>query len=208
MSPTPPLDAPQPNGESADDRREFFRVEDRVLLRYCRVAREAAAQGSAELYFDDGEIFWLMRELRSVDAEHHSRLRGLADNNRELGLYLKAMNRKIELIATALAAFDRTRHGIPEQAVTLSEAGLDFTLDNAKLDNAKEGALQVGELLALQLVLLPEYLAVAVWAEVVSVDATQQRVGVSFVRLRETERQILARHALQVQIASRRQGAS
>ncbi len=196
-SPLPPDSSTASNGEPVEDRREFFRVEDRVLLRYCRVARETAtAQGSAEELFDDGEVFWLMRELRSVDAEHHSRLRGLADNNRELGLYLKALNRKIELIAAALSAFDRARHGIPEQQVTLSEAGIDFTVDEP---------LQVGDLIALQLVLLPEYLAVALWGEVLSVDTATRRVGVSFVHQRETDRQILARHALQVQIASRRQ---
>ena len=194
----PPPNSPT-SSESNEDRREYFRVEDRVLLRYRRIARDAtSAQGSAEELFDDGEVFWLMRELRSVDAEHHSRLRGLADNNRELGLYLKALNRKIELIAAALSAFDRARHGIPEQTVTLSEAGLDFTTSEP---------LQVGEALAIQLVLLPEYLAVALWAEVVSFDADNGRVGVNFVRQRETDRQILARHALQVQIASRRQSA-
>lgn len=197
MSTTPPLDPASPSSEPTGERREFFRVEDRVLLRYRRVAREAA-QGSAEELFDNGEVFWLMRELRSVDAEHHSRLRGLSDNNRELGLYLKALNRKIELIAAALVAYDRSRHGIPEQSVTLSEAGLDFSVD--RLPDSP--LPQPGEMLALQLVLLPEYLALALWAEVVSIDG--QRVGVSFVHQRESERQILARHALQVQIASRR----
>ncbi len=203
MSPTPPSEeTPVPNSETVDERREFFRVEDRVLLRYCRVARDAAAaQGSAEELFDNGEVFWLMRELRSVDAEHHSRLRGLSDNNRELGVYLKALNRKLELIAAALSAYDRSRHGIPEQSVTLSEAGLDFNAEPLPDGSSP----QPGDLLALQLVLLPEYLALALWAEVVSVDPAGQRIGVSFVRQRESERQILARHALQVQIASRRQ---
>ena len=203
MSSLLPPDASATSSDTADDRREYFRVEDRVLLRYCRVAREApATHGSAEELFEDGEVFWLMRELRSVDAEHHSRLRGLADNNRELGLYLKAINRKIELIAAALSAFDRARHGIPEQRVTLSEAGLDFTLDDTQ-----QTLPQTGDVLALQLVLLPEYLAVALWAEVVSVDDDSRRIGVSFVQQRESERQIIARHALQVQIASRRQNS-
>lgn len=202
-APLPPDSPNAPSDDTAADRREFFRVEDRVLLRYCRVEREAAAHSSAEDYFDDGEVFWLMRELRSVDAEHHSRLRGLADNNRELGLYLKALNRKIDLVAAALSSLDRTRQGIPERSVTLSEGGLDFTDDDAETP-----PLQPGDLLALQLVLLPEYLAVAQWGEVVSVDGATRRIGVGFVRQRETERQILARHALQVQIASRRQNAT
>lgn len=193
MPPTEPLDGNCPG--TGADRREFFRVEDRINLRYCRVDPEALAL-PAESHFDNSEIFWLMRELRAVDGEHHSRLRGLSEHDRELGLYLKGINRKIDLVAAALAAFDRMRSGVTPQDVLLSEGGLSFSADTPH---------PCGTLLALQLTLLPEYLGLALYGEVTSVDEQRGRIGVSFQRLREAERQILARHILQVQIAARRQ---
>lgn len=183
--------------DSADaDRREFFRVEDRVNLRWCRIDRDALAL-PAESHFDNSELFWLMRELRTVDIEHHSRLRGLAEHDRELGLYLKGINRKIELVAGALAALDRMHSGVTPQPVLLSEGGLSFHGNDSPA---------IGDLLALQLTLLPEYLGLALYGEVTSVDVGQRRIGISFLRLREADRQILARHILQVQITARRQG--
>jgi Tfp pilus assembly protein PilZ len=194
VSPTEPLAT---TDEGADpDRREFFRVEDRVNLRHRRIERDALAL-PAESHFDNSEVFWLMRELRTVDIEHHSRLRGLSEHDRELGLYLKGINRKIELVAGALAALDRMHSGVSPQPVLLSEGGLSFHAD---------ADFTIGDLLVLQLTLLPEHLGLALYGEVTSVDTARRRVGIGFLRLREADRQILARHILQVQIAARRHG--
>jgi hypothetical protein len=192
---SPPV-TPSPPGA---ERREYFRVEDRLLLRYRAVPADAALHTSAERHFDNSEVFELLRELRHIDHEHSTVLRALAEQNRDLGLYLKNMNRKIELVANALASLDQQQQGQTPLPASISESGLAFIA---------ESRLEIGTTLALEMVLLPQHTALALYGEVViNRDQPPARSVVMFVRLRESDRQILARHILQVQIAAkRRQG--
>jgi hypothetical protein len=188
------LSEPAPTGA---ERREYFRVEDQLILRYREVPRSAVNDSLAERHFDNSEVFELLRELRHIDHEHNNVLRTLAEQNRELGLYLKNVNRKIELVANALASLDQLQQGQAPQSVSISESGLAF--------NA-EPHLAAGTTLALELILLPQHTGLALYGEVVmNRDEPAARSVVSFLRLRESDRQILAKHILQVQIAAKRQ---
>ena len=105
--------------ENELDRREYFRVEDRMILRCQPVPPMPSALHPAERHFNNSEMFELLRDLRQIDQEHNNVLRGLAEQNRELGVYLKSINRKIELIANALAVVDQT------QQQQIAAAGFD-----------------------------------------------------------------------------------
>lgn len=203
----PSTDLPDPDAESGaslppseQERREYFRVEDRVVLRYLPVPAESVGQRPAETHFDNSEVFSLMRELRAVDHENNNVLRGIAEHDRELGQYLKGLNRKVELVADALAALDHFRQGTLPQSVSLSEGGIAFIAGEP---------LAQGTTLALELILLPQHTALALYGEVVdSRNELPPRTAVSFLRLRDGDRQVLARHILQVQILAKRQQQS
>ncbi|MET0379996.1 MAG: PilZ domain-containing protein [Spongiibacteraceae bacterium] len=206
MSPDPSIGNTSTGNPSADpaaadnsgaDRREYFRVEDRALLRYCVVSAEVATAAPAESHFDDSDLFWVMRELRNIDRENHNVLRTIAEQSRDLGQYLRGINRKIELIAGALLARDPDHAGIAAQEISLSEGGLSLLVDPK---------LEVGSTLALELTLLPEQIGIVCYGEVIANrDEPPQRNVVQFVRLRDADRQLIARHIFQVQIAARRQ---
>ncbi len=182
---------------TSSDRREFFRVEDRALLRYCTVSAEAAAATPAESHFDDSDLFWLMRELRNIDRENHNVLRTIAEQSRDLGLYLRSINHKIELIANALLARNPDHEDITAQEISLSEGGFSFLV---------EPRLDIGSTLALELTLLPAQIGICCYGEVIANrDEPPQRSVVQFVHLRDADRQLIARHIFQVQIAARRQ---
>lgn len=186
--------------EAEQDRREYFRVEDRATLRYQIVPAGVVGHTPAENHFDNSEIFELLRDLRHIDQEHNNVLRGIAEQNRELGVYLKSISRKIELVANALTAVDQTRHKQEPQPVSISETSIAFEHD---------ASLTTGEFIALELVLMPSHTALALYGEVV--DSRENDDGltvVSFVRLRDGDRQILARHILQVQILAKKQSQS
>jgi hypothetical protein len=185
------------NDTSGSERREYFRVEDRAILRYCVVTAEAAAQMPAESHFTDGDLFWLMRELRNIDRENHNVLRSIAEQNRDLGQYLRAMNRKIELIANAALTLDPDHANIAPQEISLSEGGLSLLA---------EPKLTLGSVLALELTLLPEQIGIACYGEVIANrDEPPARSAICFLRLREADRQLIAKHIFQVQIAARKQ---
>lgn len=178
------------------DRREYFRVEDQLILRYCNVPPEAIGNMPAERHFDNSEMFALLRELRQIDQEHNNVLRGLTEQNRELGAYLKSVNRKIELIANALATVSHGQQQQVAQRVSISEGGIAFSSDPN---------LIAGKFLALELVLLPSHTGLALYGEILEARNENGFTVVSFLRVRESDRQILARHILQVQIAAKRQ---
>lgn len=185
------------SGVPGTERREFFRVEDRLILRCRVVPRDAVLHAPAERHFDNSEIFELLRELRHIDHEHNNVLRSIAEQNRDLGLYLKNVNRKIELVANALATLDQQQQGQTPLLASVSESGIAFVADPK---------LEVGATVALEIVLLPQHTALALYGEVVmNRDQPPARSVVTFLKLREGDRQILARHILQVQIAARRQ---
>lgn len=193
---SPPV-TPAAPGTPGAERREYFRVEDHLLLRYRAVPADAVLHTPAERHFDNSEIFELLRELRHIDQEHSTVLRALAEQNRDLGVYLKNMNRKIELVANALASLDQQQQGQIPLLASISESGIAFIA---------EPHLEIGATLALEMVLLPQHTALALYGEVViNRDQPPARSVVMFVRLRESDRQILARHILQVQIAAKRQ---
>ncbi len=184
------------NLDSALDRREYFRVDDQLVLRYRSVPAEAVGHTPAERHFDNSEMFALLRELRHIDQEHNNVLRGLAEQNRELGTYLKSLNRKIDLVANALATLSDGQQQQAPQHASISEGGIAFhTSVN----------LGVGSFVALELVLLPSHTGLALYGEVLDTRDANGLTVVSFIRLRESDRQILARHILQVQIAAKKQ---
>jgi hypothetical protein len=186
--------------ETEPDRREYFRVEDRATLRHQIVPADVVGHTPAESHFDNSEIFELLRDLRHIDQEHNNVLRGIAEQNRELGVYLKSLSRKIELVANALTAVDQTRHKQEPQPVSISETSIAFKTDTR---------LGSGSFLAIELVLMPSHTALALYGEVVDNRETDDGLTVvSFVRLRDSDRQILARHILQVQILAKKQSQS
>lgn len=178
------------------DRREYFRVEDQLILRCIGVPPEAVGHMPAERHFDNGEMFALLRELRHIDQEHNNVLRGIAEQNRELGVYLKSVNRKLDLIANALATLSHGHQQQAAQHVSISEGGIAFHSDMN---------LAPGHFLAIELVLLPSHTGLALYGEVIDARDAKGLTVVSFVRLRESDRQILARHIMQVQITAKRQ---
>lgn len=189
-----------PPAGADQDRREYFRVEDRVILRYQPVPAEAVGYTPAERHFDNSEIFELLRDLRQIDQEHNNVLRGLAEQNRELGVYLKSLGRKIEMVANALAVVDQIQHKQVPQTVSISETSIAFQAD---------ADLPIGSFIALELVLMPHHTGLALYGEVLANrDASNSLTVVSFVRLRDSDRQVLARHVLQVQILAKKQSQS
>jgi len=172
-----------------EDRREYYRIEDRVALEILSEPPGAADRGRQAL-------FEVLGELHQLDFEAQHLLRQIAENDRPLANYLKVQNRRIELLGQAMA---RDLLGeLGEQAVVLSEGGISFDCDHA---------LPQGQRLRLKLVLLPQGLGLLLAARVVRCAAQAQggyEIGTEFEALTDAQRQLLARHILQKQAQQRR----
>lgn len=179
----------------ADNRREYYRIEDHLALEF-RPLPSDPAQAQQALH-DDSPLFNLLGDLHLLEFEGQHLLRQIAERDRALAGYLKLVDKRIDLIADALSQ-GLLREVGPAQPVVLSEGGIAFSTPEA---------LEVGQLLALRLVLLPRALGLQLRARVTHCQARrlgEYEIGTLFEDLEEPQRQLLARHILQKQAAERR----
>jgi len=189
------------------DRRDYFRIADHVLLDYRVVTARTADEGAAADFFPPCHAFDLMRQLRLLEQEYGAS-RPASDQARDHDPALRLLHRKVDLVAASLVAVTRKLQGEAQPLpVVLSEGGLAFPTDEP---------LAPGTLLALQIQLLPEWLGLHLHGEVIHDQPPRQLIqpewerfdhqaAVHFIRLRESDRQLLARHILKRQVEERRQ---
>ena len=180
----------------ADDRREYYRIEDTIALEFRPLKQgETAAGGSA-----DGapELFDLLSELHLMDFESQHLLRHIHERDRPLANYLKVINKRIDLLGQAVAQSLLRDIGAPRQ-VSLSEGGVSFNHGQALIP---------GSHLAIKVVLMPQALGLLLRAQVVHCSPREDgqfEIGTEFEALTDAQRQLLARHILQKQALERRQ---
>ena len=184
---------------SSGNQRDFYRVECRALIGVRVLGDRLPRDASPASFFGENVQVSLSRELMRIDQEYGQILHGIADRDRNLGNYLHAINRKIDALARHVLALAPEAQDDVEQTVSISEGGIAFRADEA---------LAAGTVLALNMTLLPSRLAVAVFARVVgtqaSADGHSLVVTTHFEHLQDAERQLIARHVMQVQMAEQR----
>lgn len=185
-----------------NERREYFRIEDKVQLRYICIDESSALAHVVPTEFGEDIGYSLIRELQRIDRENNPLLRTIAEQSRELEQYLRGLNRKIELIATRIASETDSLDFKEQQVISLSEGGMAF---HARKELAH------GSHLALQLTLQPSHLTLVLFGRVINCSLINNdpaqgfSVAVSFVNIQVEDRQTIAKHIMQVQLAQRRQ---
>jgi PilZ domain len=174
------------------ERREYYRIEDRIAL-------EITPLNAGDDPADEGSpLFNLLSELHLSEFESQHLLRQLGDTHRALGGFLKAQNKRIDLLSQVVAQMLMGSLGEP-RPVVMSEAGLDFQHDIAYAPGTR---------LDLKMAFMPQALGMMLRARVVHCDALADgafAIGVEFEGSTDAQRQLLARYVLQKQAMERRQ---
>lgn len=179
-----------------EDRREYYRIEDRIALEI-RPLSTAEALGP-DLLQDDSPLFNLLSELHLSEFESQHLLRQLSDKDRTLAAFLKAQNKRIDLLSAVVAQTLLGQISAP-QAVVLSEGGIEFNQAQPVAADAR---------VAVKMVLMPQGLGLLLRARVTHCDRQadgQYEIGTEFVDITDAQRQLLARYILQRQAQQRRQ---
>lgn len=179
----------------ADDRREYYRIEDTIALDFSLLSGPQALASDA--LHDASPLFNLLSDLHLMDFESQHLLRHISERDRTLANYLKVMNKRIDLLGQALAQNLLRDIGTPRQ-VSLSEGGISF-------NHAQE--IEPGSHLALKMVLMPQALGLLLRARVMHCQVREDGqfdIGTEFEALTDAQRQLLARHILQKQAQQRR----
>ncbi|TDQ40262.1 PilZ domain-containing protein [Thiopseudomonas denitrificans] len=173
--------------QDSQERRAYYRIRDRIALQISTGAPSG----------EDSLLFNLLNELYLLELESQPLLRSISEQQRTLVNYLKITNKRIDLLANALAQGLMKDFGEPQE-VTLSEDGICF------LDTRHH---QPGSILTLRLILLPQAFGLQLQARIVNCQATGDRfkVAACFHEPSETQRQVLARHIMHKQAQERRE---
>ncbi|MDH0335905.1 MULTISPECIES: PilZ domain-containing protein [Pseudomonadaceae] len=181
--------------QDADDRREYYRIEDTIALEFMPLSSAQAQAGEA--LQDPSPLFNLLSDLHLMDFESQHLLRHIAERDRTLASYLKVINKRIDLLGQAVAQSLMRDIGPPRQ-VTLSEGGVGFVTAQP---------FDQGTHLAIKMVLMPQALGLLLRAVVIHCkprEDGQYELGTEFEALTDAQRQLLARHILQKQAQARR----
>ena len=183
-----------PSGDSQRERREFFRIDDRIGLEVRRL--DDAHPGDDP--FNNSPLEALKAEFRRLDQDVRAHLASLAERDRLLAGLVKSLNSKVDTLARIIAFEQNPLQPEDWQDVTLSEGGLSFS--------SSTPAWQPGDRLAVRMTLPPELFQPQAIARVLEVhpDASGgARVHTEFARIDDGDRQQIARHVMRWQIRQR-----
>jgi len=183
---------------SANERRNFFRIEDTVLMRCQTIDENSALANLIPASFKDDPSFSLMHELMEIDRDNNKLLRVISEQSHELESYLKGLSKKLDLIVAKILKPDEQAAHQEQHTISISESGLSF---HSPTKYAHDSYL------AVHITLLPSHHSLILFTRVINCSANggDYDIALSFVQLKETDRQVLAKHIMQLQLAQRRQ---
>lgn len=177
------------------DRRQFFRISDRIGL---EIRRHAADDTSPASPFDGSLLESLRAEFRRMDQDVRSQLTSLAERDRLLTSLIKSLNGKLDALERIMAFEQNPLQPEDWQTVTLSEGGLSFETDSNDYHE--------NDRLSIRLTLPPEMFQPLATARILAIepgDNSRYRVHTEFIDIHDHDRQQIARHVLRWQARQR-----
>jgi hypothetical protein len=186
----------EPQPKIQDERREFFRIDDSILVSWRLIGAPQPSNGNAGLEQLPEESFTIITRLQAVSRHLSGSLRRIEQRDPDVADYLKTLDEKITLLAQSFLADEVGITGQAARSVNMSAGGL--ALDSRE-------PLQVGDQVEIKLLLLPSYTGVVALGEVMRVSrATEDadyphRLHINFTHIRDSERDALIGHILRRQ---------
>ena len=183
---------PIPYQDSPDERRRYYRIDEWAALEI-RPETDSTPRLPA--------AFELLMEFHQLEFEIQPLLRQIGEGDRVLSNYLRLQNRRLDLLARALAQ-ELWQHVGPLRLISLSEGGIRFP---------HTSPLTEGSHYQLRL-LLPQLAELCLKIHVLRCYPYEKRqaegypyeIAARFEGVNDSQRQFLARYILQKQARERR----
>lgn len=181
-----------PTTKSAEERREYFRIKNWIMLNHQKIDDLGDDDGLEALESGSPRIN-LLQAMSQIEADNQNYLASLSGKQSQLGGYILNMNKKIELLTQfVVQSLDSDSSTLTE--VDISGGGIRYTCDEK---------LEIDQLLKLELVLVPECYGILAYGRVVDCKPATNGKGfdlaIIFVQLKETHRDAIIKHVFQVQ---------
>jgi hypothetical protein len=182
-----------------NNRRKFFRIDDKVLLRFRKIDRDTIE--NLDVYQER------FRESTILTAKFHQQqismaplLTKIRDQDTSIASYFSMLNDQVSLLATRLLTVSIFESDEPLQSVSISAKGMRFHSDEEYL---------VGDLLEMIYVLFPGGKYIPVLANVVAARRDDEikkfAISVEYVCMHEDDEELVIRHNLYLQRAELQQ---
>lgn len=182
--------------QTDQERRDFFRIHHDVIFDFQPVDVHTVAKQHPEQVIGSADATDLMASLRRLDHEVAGALKVIAERDRDLADYLAKMNQKIDLVARRCAfTTPSAQHTVSH--LNISEGGVAFDHDKPLYKDA---------MIALRLIFLPGYSAIAAFARVIRCEETdgRYRIATEFHTLSAADRQLIVRENMRAQARRRK----
>ncbi|MGA7802987.1 MAG: PilZ domain-containing protein [Gammaproteobacteria bacterium] len=183
------------------NRREYFRVDDSVVLDYRVISEQELPALVDDLRRRSPTRFTAAAEFAATSRHMNRLLHKIRRVSPDLVRYLEAVDGKLNTLARLFLLEELDPPQQTAREVSLSAGGIGFRA---------RGPLTAGDLVELKLVLLPSHTGVLTFGRVVYCEPCSAGdaefphfVAIEFDQLRETDRELLVRHLLGRQNAAR-----
>jgi len=182
------------------ERRHYFRIDDYIDLECRQVDSDTAARTPVENLFPGSAALKVYAELKRIDSETAQLLYQIKDRDRHLADYLHLLNRKIDLLAQQLISEPHSQQhaGQRRRSVNISEGGIAFDHDQP---------LAMDRLVALNLVFLPTFVSVPVYALVTRCEQGRNErweIAAEFRQITDAQQQLISQQIMRAQMAEKR----
>ena len=181
-----------------DDRREYFRVDDSIRLSISPVpdTQTDALWELLEQKVAGG--FAVLSSLAGISAEMAISMRRIENDDPDIAAYLKALDRKIELLGRAFIVQEHELMDEPAHPVNLSAGGMGVLVNDR---------YEPGQVVEIKMLLFPSLTGIVMYASVVDCSPLEEKEGgeyryrlrLEFTHMREQDRDLLIRHVLRCQ---------
>ena len=201
------------NQVSEHERRQLLRVEDTAIVELSPTSNVVAFSEDDESSMseqlaaleqaanEEGRLFYLMRELQSIDQHCGSAFRVLRDQSPELGQCLEAINQKLNFIGEALS--DNLFDGDAEfQTIDLSAAGIGFNHHEQLAENSTH---------RLKLWFDQTRIGICATIKVVACNRSINggyHISAMFSSIADADKQIISKHIMQIEASMRSEAAT
>lgn len=178
--------------DPAAERRQYFRVQDTVLLQAEAIPADVLPVLRERLAEPLPDAFYLASEFNRIKQETAILHRQLEQQSRSLMRYVDALDSKLDRLAEVLLVQAMGADGARRLEVDIGAEGMGFPSPEP---------FPPGAVLDLRLALLSTGTGVRVLAKVLRCNRTEEgyRIGVLFEHLREVDRELLVQHVLKRQ---------
>jgi hypothetical protein len=182
--------------QNRDERREFFRIDDSIKISFRLLGPESMQPPDQSLQSGGEDSLTIITRLQAISRQMSASLRRIEQRDADVADYLRALDEKITLLAQSFLADESSLTEQPSRSVNLGAGGL--AMDSAE-------PLAMGSRIQIRLLLLPSYIGVVAFGEVVGVEQTTEdpdlpyRLHINFTHIPEHGRDALIRHILRRQ---------